>query len=71
MVPLSLRSPFKSSSCVGFVVPIPTEPIPVVVITVPSVPTLSLSPTDKRPIEESNFNFDDVENSFEVLNNIS
>jgi hypothetical protein len=53
------------------VVPIPTEPIPVVVITVPPAPTIILSPAVNNPLDESNFNFVDVENSFALLNIIS
>ena len=71
MVPLNLKSPFKSNFCVGFEVPIPTDPIPVVAITVPPKPTLILSPAVNNPLDVSNFNFEDVENSFAVLNKIS
>ena len=52
-------------------VPIPTEPTPVVVITVPPAPTIILSPAVNNPLDGSNFNFVDVENSFAVLNIIS
>ena len=50
---------------------IPTNPDAVVVITVPPAPTVILSPAVNNPLEVSNVNFADVENSFEVLNNIS
>ena len=55
----------------GFVVPIPTEPTPVVVITVPPAPTIILSPAVNNPLDESNFNFVDVPNSSEELNKSS
>ena len=52
-------------------VPIPTEPIPVVVITVPPVPTVILSPAVKRP--SSNVNLVSVSKSVDPkeTNNIS
>ena len=52
-------------------VPIPTKPPDVVVITVPPEPTEILSPADNKPILLSNFNFDEVPKSLFVLNNIS
>lgn len=52
-------------------VPIPTEPVPVVVITVPPAPTVILSPAVNSPLDVSKVNFVDVENSFAVLNNNS
>jgi len=51
------------------VVPIPTEPIPVVVITVPPVPTVILSPAVSNPL--SKVNLVSVEKSPEPLNKIS
>ena len=52
-------------------VPIPTKPPDVVVITVPPAPTVILSPVVNSPLEVSKVNFVDVEKSLSLLNNIS
>ena len=50
MVPVNLKSPTIWSFAVGFVVPIPTEPIPVVEITVPPAPTFNILAAVKMPV---------------------
>ena len=50
-------------------VPIPTDPIPVVVMTVPPVPTVILSPAVRSPL--LNVNLVSVAKSFEELNKTS
>ena len=62
-----LKSPSKCNFWVGFVVPIPTNPPKVVVITVPPVPTVILSPTANNPL--SNVNLVSVSKSPLFLNN--
>ena len=49
-----LKSPSKCNSWVGSVVPIPTNPSRVVVITVPPVPTVILSPAASNPLSKVN-----------------
>ena len=67
-MPLRRISPFTSSSCVGFVVPIPINPLDFTFRNVPPVPTTNPVPIVKIPTELWNTNPAEVAKSLLSLN---